>query len=147
MYYQLQVRKPKELLNYLIDSLLTDTFISFEGDLSRIQQKEHVRSTEEKGNFIRNTRTPKQNFWVFKLDNETKKFLKSDFLNRVGIRKNVIHVLAGTEDKIIFAAYDNFHQDCVSLSKSEVFNDHFILKITQEKIIKKDKSTSTQESI
>ena len=147
MDFQLHVRKPKELLNYLIDSLSTDSFISFEGDLSKIQQSEHVYSNEEKGNFKRNTRTPRQDFWIFKLDFETKKFLKSDFLNRVGIRKNVMHVLAGTEDKIIFSAYDNFDKECVSLSKSEVFGDHFIGKMTQEKIIEKGKSTTTQQRI
>ena len=76
MYYQLKVRKPKKLLIYLIDSLPSETRISFEGNLSKISESDYVISTNEQGRLIRNARTPRQDFVIFKLDTKTKEFLK-----------------------------------------------------------------------
>lgn len=76
MNYQLKVKKPKELLIYLIDSLPTEVSISFEGDLSKVAESDYVITTEEQGILTRNTRTPKQDFSVFKLDKITKDFFK-----------------------------------------------------------------------
>lgn len=137
MYYQLQVKRSKEFLTYLIDSLPIETRISFEGDLSKVTKSDYVISTEELGNLIRNTRTPKQDFWVFKLDESTKGFLKKDFLNRVGIRKNVIHILGERQDKLIFTAHDNFNESSVLLLKSEIHDDDFIRFLKEERVLMK----------
>ena len=58
-------------------------------------------------------------------------------MNRVGIRKNVIHILVESHGVLIFAAYDNFNEDSVSLMKSQTYDDDFVHLLMEEKILTK----------
>ena len=122
----LKVKQPKEFMQTLLEIIPNDSRISFEGNLKK-QLLPKVQFTEtEEGCLIRNTKTPKQDFWVFKIDNESRSYLKNDFINRIGIATNVIHIMIESEGKLLFTSYDNFNDDCVLLKETFFANNNFM---------------------
>lgn len=75
-------------------------------------------------------------FWIFYLDGQTKEYLKSGFLKRIGIKTNVNHVLALYNGALIFPSSDNFHSDLVQLTQIDDINDQFIKPLVDENILK-----------
>lgn len=119
----IKVRQHLKLLHTILDSIPDGSKISFEGDLKK-QLTPGIEFTEkEEGCLTRNTRTPKQDFWVFKIDSKSRDYLKKNFMNRIGISKNVIHIMAEDKGKLLFASYDNFFEDNV-LMDERFFQDN-----------------------
>ena len=130
------VKRPLEFLTSLIEVLPVNTLMSFEGELAGVLEPDFLYADKEIGKLIRGTRTPKQDFWVFKLDLETKNYLMKDFLHRIGIRGNVLHVLCEFEGEILFAAYDNFDVDSVGIKKTGNITDALLDGLAKKGIIK-----------
>jgi hypothetical protein len=124
--HQLKVKKPLEFCDNLIDILPDNTLLSFEGKLNGILNPKHLYSNKEIGLLMRNTKTPKQDFWVFQFNPVTRDYLKSEFIGYIGIHTNVIHMLAEYNHTLVFTSYDNFNEDCVSIVQTN--------EITKEKI-------------
>ena len=102
--------------------------------MSKTLTPKFLFSEDVQNKLIRNTKTPKSDFWIFHLDEQTKEYLKSDFLKRIGIKANVNHVLAFYDGVIIFSSYDNFHSDLVQLAQIDDITDQFIGRLIEDNI-------------
>ena len=135
MIYKLKVKRPLQLLDVLLTHLPSCSLISFEGNLKNILVPEHLHSEIEQGLLKRSTQTPKQDFWIFKLNEQTKNYLKNDFLNRIGIKSNVLHILIEYNGAIVFSAFDCFDLDSVILTQTNSFNDEFVQALYDKNLI------------
>ena len=90
--------------------------ISFEGNLSRFALTSIPGSTtEERGLLKRATKSPRLDFVVVPLTKQTMAHLKVALAgaNVFGWQGDLIHVQLQSSGQLVFAAYDNFHKDCV----------------------------------
>ena len=91
-----------------------DSLLSIEGDLSKCDFSELGGSiTEETDILKRNTTHPKQDFLIIPLNGNNKRSLIEDIFNRIGLRKNVLHIQVAYKNNLFFGAYDCFHPECV----------------------------------
>jgi hypothetical protein len=106
------VRDKRRLLLALMEEFAGDAHISFEGDLSALPLSSIPgASREETGILKRNTLWPKQDFIVLPLESATSKTIVS----AVGgtFPNAIIHIQIEKGGTIQFAAYDNFHPQCI----------------------------------
>lgn len=92
-----------------------DSKISFEGTLSQTElaRMEGV-AEEETGVLKRGTLQPKLDFLVLPLTRQRLGEIERAINSKVAFGyKGICHVQIESNGKIAFAAYDNFHQECV----------------------------------
>ena len=96
-------------------------FASFEGALSGLHLHEIPGASScTTALLTRETCSPKMDFWVVPINEDTISALKVRFshfgiLGKDGV---VVHTQLATEQQRIFSACDNFHKDCVGVSTS-----------------------------
>jgi len=117
--------------------------MSFEGELASKLTPAHLYSDREQGLLVRNTSTPKQDFWVFRINKETKDYLKKDFFNRIGLRTNVLHVLSMLDNRILFCSYDSFDEDSVLLTQTSSITDDFVRRLMEKQIVREFEKIKT----
>lgn len=133
--YLLQDVKAKLFLNALLLLLPKGSKISLEGELTAQLKPVIPFSTEEEGIFRRNTLAPTRDFWVFEIDKTTLPALRGDVLNRIGIRKHVLHIHIGCEEELIFASYDKFGEDHVVFKPGFGIGLDFLKEMKQKGVI------------
>ncbi len=95
------------------------TFASFEGNLRTLFLNEIPGASNcTTALLTRETSSPKLDFWVVPINEDTINALKvrlshSGILGKDGV---VVHTQLATEQRRIFSACDNFHKECVSVS-------------------------------
>ena len=101
----------RRLLSAMMEELAGEAHISLEGDLSAMSFSSIPgASKEETGALKRSTRWPKQDFVVLPLEATTEAILLA-----VGgtVPNSVVHVQIEKSGLLEFAAYDNFHPQCL----------------------------------
>jgi hypothetical protein len=114
--FKLIVEKPINLLIVLIEEFF-GSHLSLEGqfsdsDFSQIPGVSRV-PTEV---LVRNTLWPQQDFVILPIEPDTKEAIKQ-ILPQLNFENKILHVLLEKNNKLVFAAYDSFHPDCVWISK------------------------------
>ena len=96
-------------------------FASFEGDLRALFLDEIPGASKcTTALLTRETSSPKMDFWVVPINEDTINALKvrlshAGILGKDGV---VVHTQLATEQRWIFSACDNFHKECVGVSTS-----------------------------
>lgn len=116
-WFHIVARDKPGLLIAMMRELAGEAFISFEGDLHRIDWNGLNGVEGGKTSLRRQTLTPELDFVVLPLTAETQPQIwaivsKVDHLSDDGI----IHTQIEHEGRLAFGAYDNFHADCVTAS-------------------------------
>jgi len=96
-------------------------FASFEGALSALHLHEIPGASNSTTALLtRETCSPKMDFWVVPINEDTISTLKVRFSHSGILGKDgvVVHTQLATEQQRIFSACDNFHKDCVGVSTS-----------------------------
>jgi len=110
----LVARDKAGLLIAMMKTLAGNAHISFEGDLSRcVFPPELDRSESETAILRRQTIAPVQDFVLLRLEPETIQPILGTVLPESRFMKHVIHIQIEKDGVLQFAAYDNFHRDCV----------------------------------
>ncbi len=113
--FYIAARDKPGLLAAMMRHLAGDAYISFEGDLHRIDWEGVIAVDESQSSLRRATLTPELDFVILPLTVETQPLIwaavsKGDHLADDGI----IHTQIEQGGRLAFGAYDNFHADCVS---------------------------------
>ena len=112
-----RVHDKRRLLLTMMEEFAGDAHISFEGDLSALPLSSIPgASQEETGALKRNTRWPKQDFIVLPLESSTSKAIASAIGGSVP--SAIIHIQIEKDGTLQFAAYDNFHPQCIVFSEA-----------------------------
>ena len=107
-----RVNDKRCLLLALMKELAGDANISFEGDLKALRLSSIPgASMEETEALKRNTIWPKHDFIVVPLESSTSKAIVSAIGGT--IPNTIIHIQIEKGGSIQFAAYDNFHPQCI----------------------------------
>ncbi|MBT29464.1 MAG: hypothetical protein CMO01_07355 [Thalassobius sp.] len=85
-------------------------------------------------------------FWEFQLDEESRAYITNDFINRVGIRDNVVNISARYDSKLMFNSNDNFDTDSVFISCGKSISKDFLIKQNQLMNIRKFQKVSIANS-
>ena len=133
--YRLDIKKAKDFMVEMIENLPNDCLISFEGDLDTIQKPDFVLDIDKTQNIRRNTIAPRLDFWAVRINYETKDYLIKDFIHRVGIRDNVVHISVEHESRLIFNSNDNMDPEGVFLSCGNFFSIDLLNKLKMESVI------------
>lgn len=133
--YRLEIKKAKDFMTDLVMSLPNDCLISFEGDMNKIQKPNLVSDIDKTQNIRRNTVAPRLDFWIFKLNNDSKNYLTNDFINRVGIRENVVHIFVEYDSKLIFNSNDNFDPEGAFISCGKFISYDLLKRLEQNNVI------------
>lgn len=95
------------------------SLMSLEGDLSTIRRLSIPGESQRPTQLLRRrTDDPIQDFIVVPVTPETVAVLEKRLLPRVGLRNRVLHVQLESGGELVFAAYDQFHPDCVWISET-----------------------------
>jgi hypothetical protein len=106
------VRDKRRLLVAMMERLAGDAHISFEGDLKELCFSSIPGTSKEETEALkRNTIWPKQDFIVVPLESSTSKTIVSAIGGT--IPNTIIHIQIEKGGSIQFAAYDNFHPQCI----------------------------------
>jgi hypothetical protein len=114
--YRLETRHKPRLLSAMMHALAAEeSKISFEGTLSQTELTRMEGVTdEETGVLKRGTLQPKLDFLVLPLTQETLAAIEKAINSKIAFGyKGICHVQIERNGKMAFAAYDNFHQECV----------------------------------
>jgi hypothetical protein len=112
----LDVRDKPGALWAICDQFAGRGEISFEGELGRFDLTSIPGSVaSERGLLRRATESPKLDFVVLPLTDDTIARLKTALTGSKVFGRDgaVIHVQLQSGGRLVFAAYDNFHKDCV----------------------------------
>ncbi|MEL6475589.1 MAG: hypothetical protein AAFQ21_16140 [Pseudomonadota bacterium] len=120
-WFQIVARDKPGLLIAMMRELAGDAYISFEGDLHRIDWNGLRHADESETSLQRGTLSPELDFVVLKLTEETQPRIwnavcKVDRLADDGI----IHIQIEKGGRLVFGAYDNFHADCVTVNNDAI---------------------------
>jgi hypothetical protein len=115
--YSLEVRDKPGLLIAVMRLLAgDDACISFEGDLSECNfDGVPGTSTEETPALKRATLYPRQDFIVLGLTNDSVRTVLARVVAAGGIVNRIVHIQVEKEGALQFAAYDNFHPECIAV--------------------------------
>jgi hypothetical protein len=106
------VRDKRRLLVRMMEQLAGNAHISFEGDLKALHLSRIPGASNEETEVLkRNTLSPKQVFVVLPLETSSTKTI----IAAIGgtIPSAIIHVQIEKGGCLQFAAYDNFHPQCI----------------------------------
>ncbi len=133
--FRLDIKKAEEFIIELVLNLPNNSLISFEGEMSAFRKPNLVTTIEKTQNIRRNTIAPILDFWIFRLNNETKNYLINDFVNSIGIRDNVIHISVEHDAKLTFNSNDNFHPEAVFISCGKLISYQRIKQLEKNGVI------------
>jgi hypothetical protein len=106
------VRDKLRFLLAMMEDLAGGAHISFEGDLKALRLSSIPGASKEETQALkRNTISPKQDFIVLPLESSTSKAIVSAIGGT--IPNTIIHIQIEKGGSIQFAAYDNFHPQCI----------------------------------
>ena len=106
------VRDKRRLLLAMMERFAGGAHISFEGDLKALRLSSIPGASKEETEALkRNTTWPKQDFIVLPLESSTSKTIVSAIGGT--IPNTIIHIQIEKGGSIQFAAYDNFHPQCI----------------------------------
>ena len=128
---QWKVQNKIRFLLFLMNELAGAAHISFEGVLPRAILEFPGASTIETEILKRGTLRPLQNFAILPLEPS----VISDIVSALGgtLPRSVLHVQIEKAGKLAFAAYDNFHPECIFLGDS--ISAEFIERLISNKSI------------
>jgi hypothetical protein len=112
------VHNKYRLLLAVMEELACNAHIAFEGDFSGLEiMKATGLSGEESHQLKRQTSSPKLDFVVVPLESPTARTVLR-FFGRIGFRRRkalrrIVHVQIEKAGLLEFAAYDNFHPECI----------------------------------
>jgi hypothetical protein len=116
--FSLDVKRPIELVGALISHFGAGGRMSLEGDLSQLDETVRATGSNKEGlKLRRNTISPRQDFLIVELDDETIPLIRQRVLPSVGLNSRVIHLQIENGGKLVFGAYDNFDRECVWVSE------------------------------
>jgi hypothetical protein len=127
------VSDKRRLLLALMEEFAGDAHVSFEGDLSALPLSSIPgASQEETGVLRRNTLWPKQDFIVLPLEPSTSKAI----ISAIGgtVPNTIIHIQIEKGGTLQFAAYDNFHPQCIIFHST--FKPAFLESLASESIVR-----------
>ncbi len=127
--------KARDFLQALLQQVPVGSKISLEGELTAHFTPKISFSTLEEGIYIRNTLAPRQDFWVFEIDESSLSYLSGELLTQIGIRKHVLHIHIGYAGELIFAAYDKFGEEHVVFKAGLGVGEDFLKKMKQKGVI------------
>ena len=110
----IDVKDKPGLLLAMMKLFKNNSYISFEGDLSRLSFVNIFNSSEEETDVLkRQTIDPILDFVIVPLTEITvekiwKELIQNDHL----VHEGIIHVQIESNGKLVFGGYDNFHRDC-----------------------------------
>ncbi|MHB8499429.1 MAG: hypothetical protein ACYDCG_05350 [Candidatus Acidiferrales bacterium] len=108
------VRDKRRLLLAMMEELAGDAHISFEGDFSGLRLLSTPGASQEETPALkRNTLRPKQDFVVLPLEASMSKTIVSAIGG--AMPSAIIHIQIEKNALLQFAAYDNFHPQCIVL--------------------------------
>ena len=111
------VRDKRRLLLAMMEEFAGDAHISFEGDLSALPLSSIPGASQEETAVLkRNTQWPKKDFIVLPLESSTSKTIVSAIGGTVP--NTIIHIQIEKGGTLQFAAYDNFHPQCIVFSST-----------------------------
>jgi hypothetical protein len=107
-----KVQDKRRLLLAMMEELAGDAHISFEGDLGALHLSSIPGASQEETVALkRNTLWPKQDFMVLPLEPSTIMIIVSAIGGTVP--NAIIHIQIEKGGTLQFAAYDNFHPQCI----------------------------------
>jgi hypothetical protein len=107
-----KVQDKRRLLLAMMEELAGDAHISFEGDLGALHLSSIPGASQEETVALkRNTLWPKQDFMVLPLEPSTIMTIVSAIGGTVP--NAIIHIQIEKGGTLQFAAYDNFHPQCI----------------------------------
>ncbi len=128
---QWRVRDKSRLLLSLMSELAGAAYISFEGVLPQAILEFPGVSTMETGILKRGTLRPLQDFAILPLEEHAIPTIFSAFGGT--LPRNILHVQIEKHGKLVFAAYDNFHPECLFFGDS--IPGEFIERLISNKTI------------
>lgn len=128
---QWRVQDKSRLLLFLMNELSGSAHISFEGVLPRAILELPEVSLTEPGVLKRGTLQPLQDFAILPLEATA----IPDIFRAIGgtFPRSILHVQIEKEGKLAFAAYDNFHPECIFFGES--ISGEFIERLISNKSI------------
>jgi hypothetical protein len=129
--YWLISRDKPSLLAYMMRFLAGNARISFEGDLSRCEFPVAIPSNAEEDSVLtRHTISPRQDFIILPLENDTIQPILDIVLPYNRYMKDIIHIQIEKNGELQFGSYDQFHSECIVcfLGVSTSFLDELIRK-------------------
>jgi hypothetical protein len=103
----------------MVEAFCGDAHMSLEGDLFCLRWEGGVAPHPRIAALLRRqTIWPRQSYAVLPLEPPTISEIVQNVLPRIGLRRRVIHVQIEKHRRIVFAAYDQFHQGCVVVAQS-----------------------------
>jgi hypothetical protein len=106
------VRDKRRFLLAMMEKLAGGAYISFEGDLKALRLSSTPGASQEETDALkRNTLEPKQDFIILPLEPSSSKTI----LSAIGgtVPNTIRHIQIEKGGIIQFAAYDNFHPQCI----------------------------------
>ena len=133
--YRLDVRKPIELVTALIAHWGAGGRLSLEGDLSQLDDSLKALGRGRPSLTLRrNTTSPVQDFLILPLNDRTIPLIERRVLPVVGLAHRVIHVQIQRAWRLVFGAYDNFHPECVWVSRT--IGAEFLERLVAEGVLR-----------
>src|SRR5579863_7869654 len=128
---QWKVQDRSRLLLFLMTDLAGAAHISFEGLLPRAILEFPGASTMETEILKRGTFRPLQDFAILPLEAST----IPDIVSAIGgtLPRSILHVQIEKDGKLAFAAYDNFHPECIFFG--DAVSTEFIERLISNKSI------------
>ena len=128
---QWKVQDKSRLLLFLMTDLAGAAHISFEGLLPRAILEFPGASTMETEILKRGTFRPLQDFVILPLEAST----VPDIVSAIGgtLPRSILHVQIEKDGKMAFAAYDNFHPECIFFG--DAVSTEFIERLISNKSI------------
>jgi hypothetical protein len=112
--YWLVPRDKPGLLTHMMRLLAGDARISFEGDLSRCDFPSSIPHLSEESSILhRHTLSPRQDFIILSLEQNTIKPILDVILPDNRYKDDIIHIQIEKNRELQFGSYDNFHHDCI----------------------------------
>ncbi|MEL6534542.1 MAG: hypothetical protein AAFQ98_03980 [Bacteroidota bacterium] len=114
--YRLVITDPQAFVRNLLGCLPVGTRVSIEGELSSKIKPTLQPSLEETQQLKRNTLAPEMDFWVFRLDEKSLRYLQQELVPLIGNGDAVLHLLAEYQSKLLFGAHDKFDEESTHIA-------------------------------
>ena len=115
--FRLHTKHKQELLFAMMRMLAdSDALISFEGELSNTELVNIAGATFSETRLLkRNTTSPKLDFVVLPLTTSIVSAIEKAAVSKISFKgyRGIVHVQIEKQGRLIFAAYDHFHEECV----------------------------------
>jgi|SRR5690348_13050416 hypothetical protein len=112
-----KVRDKGRLLLAMMELFEGDAHVSFEGNLQSLALSSYPSASFEPNDALkRNTLWPKQDFVIVPLESSSSKKIYAAL--GAAVPRTVLHIQIEKSGVLQFAAYDNFHPECIFFGKA-----------------------------